>query len=99
MEATEPHWRAGKEFDLTNERVIAGILDHPTLARMNGLDPENVLAGWRMTGDKEAEARGGLIFCGETRSDQDIVRHYRTKTRWRRLWFAVFRPRELKPTW
>jgi len=93
------HPRAGHPFELTDEGgAVAMMLDNPTLCRLNGLDPVVQLASWRLTGEREAERRGGLIFAGETRSGTEITRHYVRRTWWRVLWFALARPHQERQT-
>lgn len=93
-QATDQHERAGKEFDIIDDNgTVAMYLDRPDLIRLNGVDPIAMLSGWRMTGEMEAKRRGGVMFCGESRSGKTVTRHYRKATRWRRAWFAVVRPR------
>ena len=91
------HPRAGYPFNLVNEDgPVARALDEPVLCRMQGLRPEHVMKSWRLTGDNEAVARGGLTFVGETRTGKTITRHYDRKVWWRVLRFLVFKPKELK---
>jgi hypothetical protein len=86
-----PNW--GQAADV---HYPAWVLDEPELARNARLDPVVALASARLTGDKEG-VRRGLMFVGEVREGNDIVRQYRWPTRWRRLRFALLKPRLVKP--
>ena len=93
------HPRAGVPFDLKSKQH-AYALDYPQRLRVSGLDPDVALASAQLTGAREAERRGGLIFCGEYREMEPggemIVQVYRRRTWWRVLWYAFVRPRREK---
>jgi hypothetical protein len=93
------HPRAGHAFDMQSEQY-AYALDYPQRMRVSGLDPDVAVASARLTAEREAKRRGGLMFCGEyrergSRGDM-IVQMYKPRTWWRVVWYGVRRPRRQK---
>ena len=90
-----PHW--GEDVDITFD---SWVLDKPWRFTLQDppIDPVVALASARLTGGKEAERRG-LMFVGEVRKGDLIYQQFRHPTLWRRVRYAVLRPRREKPMW
>ena len=88
-----PHW--GEDVDITFD---SWVLDEPWRFTLQDppIDPVVALASARLTGDKEA-ARRGLMFVGEVRRGDLIYQQFRRPTFWRRVRYAILRPRREKP--
>jgi len=92
---TPRHPHLGEDVDITFD---SWVLDEPWRFALQDppIDPVVALASARLTGDKERERRG-LMFIGEVRKGDLIFQQYRRPTFWRRLRFAILRPRLEKP--
>ncbi len=82
-----------REFD---QHFPAAWLDRQEAMRRYHADPVKLLRQTRGAGDKEA-AKRGLMFAGERRESDQIVRRYRRPSLWGRLRYCVLRPRLEKP--